>query len=349
MMRIVVIFLLAGVIVMEVSASGASGVPDIACQGNRPETLIDTSGRRISVITPFKRIISLYGAHTENLFALGIEAHIIGVSRHETFPPEALNRPVFSYHDDPEKFIAARPDLVIIRPMIDLAYPKLIKRLEQNGITVVSLQPGSIREMYDYWEALGKLTGKVAEALRMIQSFQDATLDFRKLAEKIKKKRTVYFEAVHSKMKTFTPGSMPIFVLETVGGINIASDAVSVRGSNIASYGKEKILSKGPDIDVYLAQTGVMNCPTLESIYKEPGFRVIRAVRNKAVFLVDEQAVSRPTFRLLRGMMEIGGSLYPGLFCEEGLGILKAAIKNRPEILGEVSAMGVCREPGVHH
>ena len=76
-------------------------------------------GRRLSVAQPFTRIISLYAAHTENLFALGLDGGIIGVSRSETFPPRAKERPVFSYREDPERLLAARPDLVLTRPMID--------------------------------------------------------------------------------------------------------------------------------------------------------------------------------------------------------------------------------------
>ncbi|MFZ2040861.1 MAG: ABC transporter substrate-binding protein, partial [Desulfobacterales bacterium] len=81
--------------------------------------ITDQGGRRRVVDKPFGRIISLYGAHTENLFALGLEREIIGVTRHESYPPAAAHKPVFSYHDDPEKFLAARPDLVLVRPMID--------------------------------------------------------------------------------------------------------------------------------------------------------------------------------------------------------------------------------------
>ena len=44
------------------------------------QTVIDQAGRRIRIAKPFERIISLYGAHTENLFALGAGSCVIGVS-----------------------------------------------------------------------------------------------------------------------------------------------------------------------------------------------------------------------------------------------------------------------------
>ena len=128
---------------------------------------------------------------------------------------------------------------------------------------------------------------------------------------KIKNKKRVYFESIHSKIKTFSSTSIPIFVLETAGGINIAKYAKAVRHSNIADYGKERLLSKAKEIDVFLSQYGKMNRVSVEQIKKESGFKIIKAIKNNKVFLVEEQITSRPTIRLLLGIYEIGHILYP--------------------------------------
>jgi iron complex transport system substrate-binding protein len=275
---------------------------------------VDQAGREIAVKRPFKRIISLYGAHTENLFSLGLTAEIIGVSPHEDFPPQAADKPVFSYHDDPEKFLAARPDLVLVRPMIDRGYPKFVSMLEQTGATVVSLQPATVGEMYTYWEILGILTGKRDQALRLFSRFEHTVSALKNVADARLDKKQVYFEAVHSKMKTFTPDSMAIFALKAAGGINIAADAEAVRNTNIAYYGKERILSHAGEIDVYLAQYGAMNRPTFGMIRNEAGFQIIKAVKQDRIYIIEEQIVSRPTMRLLEGISRIGRILYPADF-----------------------------------
>ncbi len=290
--------------------------------------IIDQAGRKLAVDKPFKRIISLYGAHTENLFQLGLVDEVIGVSRHETYPPQALQAPVFSYHDDPEKFLAARPDLVIIRPMIDRGYPQLVSMLEKNGITIISLQPATVEDVYTYWKILGMLGDRQLQATAMITRFKAAATEFRSLTEARVAKKKVYFEAIHSKMKTFAPDSMAVFALETAGGINVAADAEPVRNTNIASYGKERLLSRGREIDVYLAQSGAMNRPTVELIINEPGFKTIKAVAEHKIYIIDEQIVSRPTMRLLDGIYHIGRILYPKDFNAKGLKILDRA-KNR--------------------
>ena len=293
-------------------SSGHHARADLARIDNR--NIQDQAGRQVTVAKPFQRIVSLYGAHTENLFALGADNQVIGVSRNEAYPSEALLKPVFSYHDDPEKFLAARPDLVLIRPMIDRGYPQLVARLEASGITVASLQPSSVDQMRTYWEVLGILCGRHQQALAMINRFDSAVAEFKSLVGAIQPKKRVYFEAIHSKMKTFAPESMAIFALQTAGGINIATDAEPVRRTNIAAYGKERIMSHANRIDVYLAQLGEMNRPTVDIIRNEPGFSAIKAVRENEIYLIDEMIVSRPTLRLLEGIQKIGSTLYPDVF-----------------------------------
>jgi iron complex transport system substrate-binding protein len=289
------------------------------------QTVVDQAGRRIVVKKPFSRIISLYGAHTENLFALGGGDGLIGVAPGEDYPPEAIRKPVFSYHDDPEKFLAAAPDLVLMRPMIDRGYPQFVQRLEKSGITVVSLQPGTVEEMLVYWQILGILTGRREKAAAMAARFTAAVSELAALTASVSPKKRVYFEAIHTKMKTFAPDAMAVFALEAGGGVNIARDAAPVRDTNIADYGKERILAHASEIDVFLAQSGTMNQPTLELIKAESGFQAIRAVKTNQVYIIDERLVSRPTLRLLDGIFEIGRILYPDDFTEKAREIITRA------------------------
>ena len=304
---IVMVLLLAGFAIQAEAKSLSFGV-------NAGAVIIDQAGRRIDARRPYQRIISLYGAHTENLFSLGLDGEIIGVSPNEAYPPKAQSKTVFSYHDDPEKFMAARPDLVLIRPMIDRGYPQLVQRLEKSAITVVSLQPGTIDEMYVYWEILGILTGKRDRAEQMIAQFKHKVSEIESLTAPILTKKKVYFEAIHKQMKTFATDAMAMFALNTAGGVNIAQDAQQVRNTNIAFYGKERILSHADEIDVFISQQGAMNRPTVSLIKEESGFSAIKAIKNDQILIIDEMTVSRPTLRLIDGILKIGRYLYPQLF-----------------------------------
>lgn len=124
----------------------------LAVGGGEAKTIHDSQGNTILIEKPFSRIISLYSAHTENLCSIGAASQLVGISRSDDYPEDILTKPRFSYREDPEKFIAHNPDLVLIRPMVERSYPEFIKKLRAAGITVISLQPTNIDEMLDYWK-----------------------------------------------------------------------------------------------------------------------------------------------------------------------------------------------------
>lgn len=283
---------------------------------SQAQTIIDQDGQSLSFDKPFSRIISLYPAHTENLFALGLDKEILGVSTNDDYPEAAQAKPKFNFREDPEKFIAARPDLVIVRPMIGRSSPELIAKLRLMGIRVISLQPNTINETFAYWQTLGALGGREQQATEMIARFKGKLHEIEALVKTIpqERRKRVYFEAIHSKMKTFAPNSMAIFALTTAGGINAAADAEQVRETNIAYYGTERLLAKGNDIDLFLAQQGRMNSITEQTIYDEPGFNTLKAVKERQVFLIEENLVARPTLRMIDGIIKIGKILYPEQF-----------------------------------
>ncbi len=287
------------VVCLLLSAGAALAVP-----------LVDNDGRVTLMEKPFTRIISLYGAHTRNLIDMGAGSQIVAVGRSDNQLP---GLPRISFRDDPERLLALHPDVVLIRPMISRGYPQLVDRLTSSGVAVVSLQPSSMDGLFRYWEALGSLSGHGEGAKQMIAAFGARLAEITLQVDHIpvQNRKLVYFESIHKRMKTFAPDSMAVFVLESAGGINVAVDAVQVRKTNIAAYGKEKILAKAGRIDVFLAQKGRMNPVTVDMIIHEPGFQVIKAIADNQVFLVDEKLVSRPTLGLIEGIDKVFNILYP--------------------------------------
>ncbi|PIE71002.1 MAG: peptide ABC transporter substrate-binding protein [Deltaproteobacteria bacterium] len=298
------------------SASADSGERPVSERPASCPTLTDAAGRVLSLYTPYKRIISLYCAHTENLLSMGAKSRLIGATVCRSLA-HADDLPPFSAHDGIEKFLAAAPDLILIRPMIDRAHARLFDRLEHMGITIASLQPDGPDELVRYWRHLGQLAGCEAAAETAIQNFSNTTRQIAKNAPDPGSRKHVYFISRHRQMRTFSDTSMALYVLAAAGGIHVATDAVPSRGSHIARYTKEKLLAKAGQIDVILVQTGRMNTVTRDEILNEPGFSAIPAVQRGDIFFVDEAIVSRPTFRLTDGMRTVGAILYPDRFTGE--------------------------------
>jgi iron complex transport system substrate-binding protein len=285
----------------------------IVAASEYPLTFHDDQGNEIMVSAPATRIISVYSAHTENLFSLGLDQEVLGVGTADIYPPRALTRPRYDYKSDPEKVIAAEPDLVLIRPFIQRSRPEFVQALHKAGLRVVSLYPESFDDFDEYIRKLAILTGTQENAEVLLHNFYQDLDEIRTKAAAITPKVTVYFESVEKDYKTVTPDSTPARAIEAAGGLNIASDATPVNeGSSIAVYGIERLLSRANDIDVYVSQRGVMNAGgSVRSISARPGFYAIKAVAEKRIYEINEKIISSPTFRHVKGVQELARMFYP--------------------------------------
>lgn len=284
--------------------------------GNYAIDFIDDSGKRIVMTKPATRIISLYSAHTENLYSLGVERSIVGVGTSDVYPASVLEKTVYDYKSDPEKVISARPDLVLIRPFIARNYPDFVKTMERTGINVVSLYPEKFDQFSDYILKLGALTGRKKAAEIKLKDFYSELDEIKEMNANNEDKVQVYFESSDREYKTITKDSTPAYAIELAGGINIATDAVAIeKGSSIASYGVERILEKSDKIDVYVSQTGVMNAGgNYHSITIRPGFQAIKAIKNDRVCIINQKLISSPTFRFTKGVRELMRNFYPEIY-----------------------------------
>ncbi|MDR2406125.1 MAG: ABC transporter substrate-binding protein [Deltaproteobacteria bacterium] len=262
------------------------------------------------------RIISLYAAHTEIVLRVGARANLVGISEQETYEgPETQgwNRPpVFSVGDDVEKFLAAEPDIILIRPQHLGSAAGLFESLTNAGIQIWVKQILHSEDLYNYWLEVGKLCGKETEAQKVVDDFKKALAPYEARTATRTKKPGVFFESVHKEVKTFTPDSIPIWVVTVSGGVNIATDALPARaGLVVADYGPEKLLAKASEIDVFLSQEGPMNRIPLDVIKNRDIYKVLPAVKNGRVYKVPEDLISRPTPSLIEGVALLENIFYP--------------------------------------
>ena len=267
-----------------------------------PLRFTDARGKEIVLDKPAERIISLYSAHTENLFALGAGDRLIGGSNSEVYPEEALLLPVYHYREDPEKVIAAMPDLVLVRPMIERVVPEYIEALERAGLTVASLYPDTAEEFDEYILTLARITDTVPQAEALLA---DRAERIAAIAQRIEglEPVNVFVETSASPLRTLTADALALVNVTLAGGQSVACDAPENPGSSMVEYPIEKLIEKGEQIDVYVAQLGGMNkLVTLSDILTRPGYMAIRAVREGHILIIDEKLIASPTFRQLEGI-----------------------------------------------
>ena len=140
--------------------------------------VISESGKIVDLGNVHTRIISLYGAHTDILVDIGAKENLIGVDKSSA----DLGIEVFSYKDSVEKFISAKPDLILIRPMIRDRFSGLIRSLKNANLTVVTIKPTKFEELDNYWLTLGRLSGHEKDAIQYTEDFHMNLAELKKKA-----------------------------------------------------------------------------------------------------------------------------------------------------------------------
>ena len=216
--------------------------------------------------------------------------------------------PIFSIRDDVEKFLAAKPDLVLVRPMHMAAGSRLVATLESAGIEVYSAQVLRAADLYKYWRDLAALVGREDEAENMIADFDAKIAVYHAASTARQGKPGVFIEAIHDQVKTFTPDSLPVWLVELGGGENVAGDAKPTSpGLIIAPYGPERLLAKAGEVDIFISQEGVMNPHTLDTVRERNIYQPLKAFAEGRVHKIPEGLLARPTPSLLEGLEMIAG------------------------------------------
>lgn len=274
--------------------------------------ITDDTGNVIRMHKPAKKIISLYAAHTENLFSLGLDQEIIGVGLNDKYPAPALTKTKFDYRADPEKVLALEPDLVLIRPFIKRGFPDFVKVLENAGVTVVCLYPEKYSDFIPYINKLAKITGTEPAAEKLLADWSKRVTQIEQNIAGKNPRQKVFFEST-ANQRTITKDSLAAGVLMSAGAeVLFLGTPVVDRGTSIAQYDPELLVEQAENIDVYIAQKGVMN-PTvsIEALQNKVSYENIKAIKNNRILIIDEKIISSPTFRMLEGMEQIADFLYP--------------------------------------
>lgn len=264
-------------------------------EGNKPRKL----GKS------YQRIISIYPAHTEVILDLGGKSRLVGTVKEDGTSEKTKGIKSFSYNDSLEKYLSVKPDLVIIRPMYRDKNKNLFKRLEDMGITVVSLQPVNYDDLERYWMDISHLIGRETAGKEYVARYRKGLAG---IGVKNGKRKKVFFEArMQNGLYTASKESIAHFVIEKAGGDIVTGNEQPLRKgtSTLTPVNMEYLISQGSSIETYLVQHGKMNSRTIGDIKKTPGYGTIKAVRTGNIHVIDEGALSRPTIKILDTIKEV--------------------------------------------
>ena len=266
-------------------------------QAGEPIIITDMTGRTVSLSEPAARIIALTAADCEILYAIGAGDMLIGRGEYCDYPPEVLNIAAIQSGNETnmEQIIALKPQVLLMATM-DQSQEQ-IDALERAGILTVVSDAHDIEGVYTAISMIGSLMGKEDKAAELIGKMKS---DFQALSTNAdsNKGKTVYFEVSPLEFGLWTAGAGTFMneVAEMMGLTNCFADV-----SGWGEISEEQVLARNPDYIVTVGMYFGEGLQPDDEIMARNGWENIKAVKNKAVFNLSNNELSRPSYRLAEG------------------------------------------------
>ncbi len=276
-------------------------------------TFTDGLGRTVTLSGYAQRVVSLAPSNTEILYWVGAGSQIVARDEFSDYPDIAKTLPSIggSYGGyDMEKIVSLKPDLVLAA---EINTADQVKALTDLGLTVYLLpNPVTLDQMYANLETVAQITGR-----------QDQTSFF---IDKLKAR----VQAVVDKVKTLADTGRPLVYYEfdasdptapfTAGAGTFVDTLITMAGGKNmggslttpwVQISAEKVIELNPTI-ILLGDAAYGTSP--ESVAARAGWKAIDAVKNNAIYPIDDNLVSRPGPRLIDGLEALVKIIHPELF-----------------------------------
>ena len=290
------------------------------------------------------RIVSLLPSSTEIVCTLGLEDALVGITHECDYPPSVAGKPRLTsshishemmtsaeidhavrsqldghgsiYHLDEARLRELKPDLILTQELCDVcavSYKTVqhAARMFEAEVTVVSLEPNMIADIFDNIRTVGRLTGRESKADDLIRSLS-ARLD--RIREKTagieRRPRTLMLEWLEP---PFAPGH---WVPEQVA-ISGGDHAFGKAGQRSVTTNAEEIIAYSPEV-IVLIPCGYYKEDILRQLPNArlpEGWNDLPAVKAGEVWAMDATSYfSRPGPRVVEGAEILAKILHPEVF-----------------------------------
>ena len=210
---------------------------------------------------------------------------------------------------DMKAIAALKPDIVIVED--DDGTTDLVRPLREAGVKVALLRaPKTVKEVEDQTRSVGQLLGRADKAESLITTMMNYIRDTESLrfARRDDPKKTV---AVYNENGLYgAPDTMIQDMLKYVNVDNAATKA-GVKWSYMGK--KDDLIKVDPDVIIVPADVkapGFNRDAVLNSYYNDPALKNIKAIKNKKVVIISNEAMMAKTYHIGRGIYNMAQFVY---------------------------------------
>lgn len=210
---------------------------------------------------------------------------------------------------DVKAIAALKPDIVIVED--DDGTTDLVRPLREAGVKVALLRaPKTVKEVEDQTRNVGQLLGRADKAESLITTMMNYIRDTESLrfARRDDPKKTI---AVYNENGLY--GAPDTLIQDMLKYVNV-DNAATKAGVKWSYMGKKDDLIK-VDPDVIIVPTdvkapGFNRDAVLNSYYNDPALKNVKAIKNKKVVIISNEAMMAKTYHIGRGIYNMAQFVY---------------------------------------
>jgi len=271
-----------------------------------PVTITDDEGTAVTIAAEPRKIVSLTPAVTETLFALGVGARVVGkVEDVANFPPEAATIPVVATFNgvDVEKIVTLGADLVVSGGA-GFSQGPAVEQLRRANIPVVVSYPTTVDQAIAGFRTIGKAVGAADAGNKLADDTKAKIDELAASVANVTHKPRLFYE-IDTTGGIFTPPADSIY-----GEMFKLAGAEPIAGGADYKISLEDLVAGDPEV-ILLGDAAYGVKP--EDLAKRPGWGDMTAVKQGAIFPIDDILVTRPGPRLVEGLQALIQAIQPQL------------------------------------
>lgn len=253
-----------------------------------------------------KRIVSVGGALTETIYALGAGDMVVGSDTTSYYPAAAAAVPKVGYMRalSAEGILSLSPDLVILSE--ESGPPTVLEQLKSAGVPMLVLDAGrTIEDVKRNIMSLADTIGKQTESEELISGIDSAVMDLKVTIAAQKSAKSVMFILQHSGGAPMVAGSST--AADSIIRLAGAENAVSAY-DGYKPLSPEAATSLAPDI-LLVTMQGLEQAGGEAAILAAPGVSLTPAAKNGHVVAMDALLLLGFGPRTAEAALELNGRL----------------------------------------
>ena len=279
----------------------------------------DRSGNEVTIPEEVNSIVSMAPSTTQILIDLGLGEKIVACDTYSYASySDSLKADIPQFDmmtPDQEQIIALGADVVFTTGMSASHGDDVFAAVKEAGVCVLDIpSSASLQDISDDIRFIGAATSTSDAAEAIVSEMESAIEEISKIAATIpeEEKKTVLFELFTPSADSptiYTCGSNTYIneMISLIGAINVAGE----EADQWPALTEEAAVAMDPQV---ILTADMYTDDVINVILSMSGWENVSAIKDKAVYQIDNDTVNRPNHHVVSAMIEMARDIYPDYY-----------------------------------